>query len=155
MKTLLSIIVVVFAFSSHAVAQQAVVKKAEQPSAAEQAVLKLTDEWLAADAKQDAATLNRIIADDFLATTPGGDVLTKKMLVPEGKTEGGGLALAPKDLKARAYGDMAVVTGRGTSQGQVKGDFRFTVVYVKRQDRWQMVAVHLSNITHQTAAPQQ
>jgi hypothetical protein len=146
MKRLLSIVVFV-AVASLSITGQDAPRKADAGST-EEAVLKLTNEWLAAEAKQDGPTLDRIVAEDFLGTTPGGDVITKKMLIPDPKAKGGGLALTPNELKARVFGEMAVVTGRGTSQGQVTGEFRFTVVFVKRQDVWQMVGVHLSNVTH-------
>ncbi|MBA2527581.1 MAG: hypothetical protein H0V18_17640 [Pyrinomonadaceae bacterium] len=36
----------------------------------EQTVLQLTHEWIAADEHADRAALNRIIADDFMGTSP-------------------------------------------------------------------------------------
>ena len=117
---------------------------------AEQAVLKLTQEWLDADEHQDRAALNRIIADDFLGTGPRGTTVSKTDVIPrEGTGAGGhGLFISGQDLKARVFGDTAIVTGRGVpkSQQSERPELRFTIVYLKRADRWQMVAGHLSGI---------
>ena len=54
-----------------------------------------------------------------------------------------------QDMKARVYGDAAVVTGRGLPTGPEAGELRFTLFYVRRQERWQMVAAHLSPVPPQ------
>jgi ketosteroid isomerase-like protein len=41
---------------------------------------------------------------------------------------------------------MVVVTARGVQKFGEKRELRFTVVYAKRNDRWQMVAAHLSPV---------
>ncbi len=118
--------------------------KAEQNNGAEQAVLKLTQEWLDAEDRVDRAALNRIIADDFLGTGPRGNTLTKTDVIPaDGVTHG--LAISGQDIKVRVFGDTAIVTGRGLPKGAPeRPELRITVVFVKRADRWQMVAGHLS-----------
>lgn len=109
---------------------------------AEQALLKLTEEWLEAEAKIDRAALERLIADDFIGTAPNGRSLTKRDVIPAAGSSSG-LRFTAQDVKARVFGDVGVVTGRGVSRGQAP-EMRFTVVYARRQDRWQMVVGHLS-----------
>jgi ketosteroid isomerase-like protein len=120
--------------------------KPEQNNSVEQAVLKLTQEWLEAEDRIDRAALNRIIADDFLGTGPMGTTLSKTDVIPREGSGGHGLAISGQDLKVRVFGDTAIVTGRGVPKVQDRPELRITVVFVKRADRWQMVAGHLSTV---------
>jgi ketosteroid isomerase-like protein len=48
-------------------------------------------------------------------------------------------------MKVKDFGDVAVVTGHSTFKGKYKGQpvtvvLRFTDVFVKRDDRWLVVA---------------
>lgn len=124
-----------------------------QKESAEQAVLQVTQAWLDADERQDRATLDKIIADDFVGTAPRGRMVNKQDIIPkEGTTGGHGLAISTQDLQVRISGDTAIVVGRGIPKTQEKGgrpELRFTVVFEKRADRWQMVAAHLSPLPTQ------
>lgn len=112
----------------------------------EQTVLELTHEWIAADERADRAALDRIIADDFMGTGPRGTIVFKEDVIPMEGSRGGGLSITAQEVKARVFGDSALVTGRGVRKNREQGDLRFTLVFVKRQDRWQMVAGHLSRM---------
>lgn len=112
----------------------------------EQAILKLTRDWLAAEEGHDRATLLRIIADDFQGTGPRGTTVFKEDVIPTEGSQSGGLAIQVDDLKARMFGDTSVVTGRGVQKVGEKRQLRFTVVFAKRGDSWQMVAGHLSAV---------
>ena len=120
--------------------------KPEPNNSAEQTVLKLTQEWLDAEDRIDRAALNRIIADDFLGTGPMGTTVSKTDVIPREGSDGHGLAISGQDIKVRVFGDAAIATGRGISKAQGRPELRFTVVFVKRADRWQMVAGHLSPV---------
>ena len=120
--------------------------KPEPNNSAEQTVLKLTQEWLDAEDRTDRAALNRIIADDFLGTGPRGTTLSKTDVIPGEGSGGHGLAISGLDIKVRVFGDTAIATGRGVPKVQDRPELRFTVVFVKRADRWQMVAGHLSMV---------
>ena len=113
---------------------------------AEEAVLKVTREWLDAEERHDKATLQRIIADDFQGTAPGGNTIFKEDVIPQAGAEAGGLSISTSDMKARIFGDTAVVTSRGVQKSGEKRELRFTVVFTKRENQWQMVAGHLSAI---------
>ena len=120
--------------------------KPEPNNSAEQTVLKLTQEWLDAEDRVDRAALNRIIADDFLGTGPTGTTVSKTDVIPREGSDGHGLAISGQDIKVRVFGDTAIATGRGVPKAQGRSELRFTVIFVKRSDRWQMVAGHLSAV---------
>ena len=111
----------------------------------EQSVLQVTRDWLAAEERHDRATLQRIIADDFEGTAPMGNTVFKDDVMPrEGSL--GGVAITTSEMKARIFGDTAVVTARGMQKAGEKRDVRFTVIFVKRGNEWKMVAGHLSAV---------
>ena len=123
-------------------------KPAESRDGSEQAVLQAIQTWLEADEHQDRATLDKIIGDDFIGTAPRGRVVNKRDIIPEEGTTGGhGLSITAQDIKVRILGDTAIAIGRGlpkTQGPEARPELRFTVVFAKRADHWQMVAAHLS-----------
>lgn len=125
-------------------------KAAEQSVNAEQAVLQLTSDWLAAEERHDRATLQRIIADDFQGTAPRGNTVFKEDVLPEEGDQSGFLSINTSDVKARVFGDTAVVTAHGVQKAGEKRELRITVVFTKRDNRWQMVAGHLSTVPKAT-----
>ena len=145
MRKILLVTLLFIAAAIPAFAQTAA-KPEQNNSAAEQAVLKLTQEWLDAETKADRAALNRIIADDFLGTGPRGTTVSKTDVIPREGSEAHGLAISGQDIKVRVFGDTAIVTGRGVPKVQDRPELRITVVFVKRADRWQIVAGHLSAV---------
>jgi ketosteroid isomerase-like protein len=118
----------------------------ETKNSADQTVLKLTQEWLAAEEHIDRAVLNRIIADDFLGTGPTGTTVSKIDVIPAEGSGAHGLAISGLDIKVRIFGDSGMCTGRGVPKAKDHPELRFTVVFVKRADQWQMVAGHLSPV---------
>jgi ketosteroid isomerase-like protein len=121
-------------------------KAGDQNATIEESVLQLTRDWLAAEERHDRATLQRIIADDFQGIAPMGNTVSKNEVLPAEGSQSGGLSISASDLKARIFGDIAVVTANGVQKFGEKRELRFTVVYAKRNDRWQMVAAHLSTV---------
>ncbi len=126
----------------------------ESATQIEQRLDRLERGWMEAVKLQDAATLKRIIADDF---TLAGDQPTGALL---DRTRY--LAGALRDLKlnaysfdsltVRLYGDTAVVSAHYKQQATVagkewSGEFLVTDVWVKRGKRWHAVARHISQ-TH-------
>jgi len=127
-------------------------------SSEEQQVRKSIDEQYKAVVDKDAATLNRLYADDYMRIGTSGETLSKaeviKILV------GGDFTVTHtelSDLKFRLYGDVAVVTGVSTFTGMLKGEDaqthndRFTQVWVKRNGGWQMTLQHRSNMDNNKA----
>jgi ketosteroid isomerase-like protein len=147
-KFLLVIALIIGATS--AASAQPTTKSSEQHIGDEQAVLLVTQGWLDADERHDRAALDKIIASDFVGTAPRGRTVYKRDIIPaEGTAGGHSLGITAQDTKVRLFGDTAIVTGRGvakTPERAEQGELRFTVVFVKRDSRWQMVAAHLSPI---------
>ena len=119
---------------------------------AEQELLNLMQDWMNAEVKADMAFLDRFIAEDCVITDPVGAVWTKAQFLEGLKSgEGAVMSFALDNMKARIYGDAAVVNGRMTAKqafrGQdISGQYQCTDVFIKRAGRWQCVAIHLSTI---------
>jgi ketosteroid isomerase-like protein len=48
------------------------------------------------------------------------------------------------DLKVHAFGNVAVVTGRSSMNGEdVSGKYCFTDTWVKQGGKWKLVAAHI------------
>jgi len=77
-------------------------------------------------------------------------MVSKTDVIPAEGSAGHGLAISGQDIKVRVFGDTAIVTGRGVPKAQGQPELRITVVFVKRADRWQMVAGHLSAVPPNT-----
>ena len=127
-------------------AVQVTPKGMPQGSKADDAVLQLVQSWLNAESEGDTATLDKLIADDFLGTGPGGGILNKTDIVPPG---GGERPKMPKsslkESTVRVFGNTAVVMGSVTEEAPPQPGFRFTLVFLNRGQGWQMIAAHLSS----------
>ena len=69
----------------------------------EDQVTQLERDWLAADAKGDAASLNRIISDDFIGSAFDGAVLSKQDIIPQGTGPGGFAGRPGRDTRASVW----------------------------------------------------
>ena len=111
----------------------------------ERAVAALDTQYQSAVAKNDAATMERILADDFILVTGRGKVFTKADLLNEAR--GGHTVYERQEdtsQKVRVWGDMAVVTAllwaKGTTDGKTF-DYRlwFSDTYVRTSLGWRYV----------------
>ena len=131
----LSVLGVLVAFPAHA----------QTPNASEQDVLKAVHAYDEASLlKKDRATMERVIADDFLYVHSNGTVTDKTQEIAESMSPGMKWTAVKEDsLKVRMYGDVAVVTGLSTLTGSAKGYHSggrwFTQLWVKRNGGWQTV----------------
>lgn len=116
---------------------------------AEQSVRALTQEWLNAEERRDRKTLQRIIAEDFRGTGPGGNTVSREDVLPDEGATTGGLSMTARNLLVRVFGETAVVAGHGLPKAGGPEELRFTIIFVKRADSWQMVAGHLSRVPKQ------
>jgi len=118
----------------------------------EQELLKLMNDWMNAEVKADMAFLDRFIAEDCVITDPVGAVWTKAQFLGGLKSgEGAVLTFMLDNMKARIYGDAAVVNGRMTAtqrfQGKdISGQYQCTDMFIKKAGQWRCVAIHLSMI---------
>jgi len=112
---------------------------------------RLESDWNNAHVRGDATALERIFADDLVVVVPGMRVMTKADAV--GMFTSGRMKFDRYEIsetKFRVYDTSAVVTGRlrrtrVLAGAAVDDDWRFTKVYVRRGDRWQVVSFHASN----------
>ena len=105
--------------------------------------------WMA----RDRATLERLIAPDWVVTHVAGQRITRaeafRDMLESDATQM--VASGVDELDVRVFGDAAVVTGRTHATGTQSGAafdvrLRFTDVFVRRDDRWQAVASHATLI---------
>jgi ketosteroid isomerase-like protein len=118
---------------------------------AEQQVADLEDQWCKAWVAADAAALDRIHADDFVAVNNIGALSPKSSVIADVRA---GLfryeSMEHRDLSFRVYGDTVVVSvtvnkGR-RGERDVSGTFRYTGVWVKRRGIWQVVLSQYTRI---------
>ncbi len=121
-------------------------------SSGEQELIALFHVWMDAEVKADLAFIDRFVAEDCVITDPAGNVWTKAQFLGGLKSGEGAVKSAVIDnMRARVYGDAAVVTGRmistQTFQGKdISGQYQCTDTLIKKDGRWQVVAIHLSMI---------
>jgi ketosteroid isomerase-like protein len=108
----------------------------------ERTVSALDTEYQRAVKEHDAATMDRILADDFLLVTGKGKVFTKADLLREA-ADMDVVYERQEDSEqtVRVWGDMAVVTALLWAKGTEKGvpfDYRlwFSDIYVRTPSGW-------------------
>jgi len=111
----------------------------------EKAVAALDTQYQAAVAKNDAATMGRILADDFVLVTGKGKVFTKADLLNEARS-GRFVYERQEDSsqKVRVWGNTAVVTAllwaKGTEDGKPFAyKLWFSDTYVRTPSGWRYV----------------
>ncbi len=112
------------------------------------AVKKTAAQLEAALTHADIATLDKIVADDFLRTPPGGRDTNKKewlALIQSGRLQY--VAFENSDVRYRSYGDTVIVNlvsnihtrSSGGPERQIK--LKLIWVWVKLDGRWRLAAV--------------
>jgi ketosteroid isomerase-like protein len=109
-------------------------------------LIQLEKDWDAAFLRRDAAFVEKILADEFMATYSDGttgDKAKEVTLTAEFNQKIDSSTL--DDFTVRIYGDTAVVWFsrhlEDPSQGRrLKVNYRFIDVFVWRENRWQCVA---------------
>ncbi|HEY2954437.1 MAG TPA: nuclear transport factor 2 family protein [Candidatus Eisenbacteria bacterium] len=97
--------------------------------------------------KADTTALSRLVADEFIEISRLGTIRTKADNLRE--IASGGLKLTSvkyDSLTVRVYGDVAVLQGIADNAGTFRGmpfggRIRYTRVFVRRDGRWQAVAM--------------
>jgi ketosteroid isomerase-like protein len=120
------------------------------PSKVEQELTALYNEMIDGAKKKETAAFARIMADDFSEITAGGQIINKAAVlagIPNYTIE----SYAISEVSARVFGDAAIMTLRADAKGSyqgtdVSGEFRETIVWVKREGRWQMVASQVTRL---------
>ena len=131
--------------------QQSVAQGAD--TAAEQEVRQTIEKYRTALLQKDAATLERIWADDYTFTNGAGETHSKAERLANLKSGATSLdsISEEEDMKVRVYGNVAVATSRVTIKGQysgkqTSGQYRSIQVWVKGAAGWQLVANQITPV---------
>jgi len=106
--------------------------------------------WNEAHLRGDVPAIDALCADDMVVTVPEMPVMAKADVL--GFWRSGRARITryeTSDTRVHLYGEAGVVTGRlqrtrDFNGRTVEDDWRFTKTYVRRGDRWQVVAYHAS-----------
>jgi ketosteroid isomerase-like protein len=125
---------------------------AARPADREKEFTALENNWKQAVVSRDVGFLQRFYADEYLSTDLEGAVWDKAQDIEIDTTGHFRIdAFKIEDVRARVYGDVAVVTGRNTLKGTFLGnaanaEVRFTDVFIRRDGRWQCVTAQVTPI---------
>ena len=112
----------------------------------------LEAQWRTAVLQNDVATVNRLLADDYLGINPNGTLETKADALALRRA--GTMKISsidPINIKVRVYGDTAVVTSQVQLEGHdgerdISGRYHYTRVYSHRSGEWKVVSFEASRI---------
>ena len=131
--------------------QQSVAQGAD--AAAEQEVRQTIEKYRTALLQHDAATLERIWADDYTFTNGAGEIHSKADRLANLKSGATSLdsISQEEEMKVRIHGNVAVATSRVTIKGQysgkqTSGQYRSIHVWVKGAAGWQLVANQITPV---------
>jgi ketosteroid isomerase-like protein len=113
----------------------------------------LEQNWRDAVLHRNAAAMDTLLADDYIAITSNGTLQSKEQALTNLRS--GALRFASiefSDRKVRFYGQTALVTSRAevsgtTAEGDISGSYRYTRVYVRdERGSWKIVSFEASKI---------
>ncbi len=145
-------LVMVFVLSANAVQPSPGMPRAQRHESRHE-IDQLEQTWRDAVVHHNAAAMDSLLADDYIAITASGTLQSKEQTLTNLRT--GTLHLTAiefSDRKVRFYGQTALVTSRaevtGTNgDGEISGSYRYTRVYVKDEHgAWKIVSFEASRI---------
>jgi ketosteroid isomerase-like protein len=113
-------------------------------------VRRIEYEWGVAFEQRDFATLDRLMADEYILTDPLGHVRSKaETLAALAANQVEFESSSSADVNVRIHGDTAIVTGRSTFRGCYKGwsmagQYQYTDVLVRRDGSWRAISSHIT-----------
>ena len=124
----------------------------------EKEILKLEEQLTQTEMRVDVDALDQIYADDIMVTGPIGICVDKPAVMAEVRQAAEKAVVArydKDDLKVRAYGDTAVSSYRMTAEATfedklIKRSLCITNVWLKRDERWRIVARHTASLPNDT-----
>jgi ketosteroid isomerase-like protein len=121
--------------------------KAESPSAK---ILALENKWNVAYQHGDVATMESLLAEDFIITVEDGSTFSKSgYIAHNGDSTVKVETTEMSGLSVRMHGNAAVVTGAYHEKGKSNGKpyeyrDRFTDVWMNMNGKWQVIVSHYS-----------
>lgn len=127
-------------------------------NAIERDIFRLEEELAETEMRVDVEALDQIYADDIMVTAPIGICVDKAAVTTEIRAAAEKAVVGKydkSDLKVRVYGDTAVssyrMSAEATFEGtEIKRQLCVTNVWMKRNDRWQIVARHTASLPNDT-----
>lgn len=120
---------------------------AAAPKAAEPAVRELENKWLNALQRHDTATVQTLVAENYIGVTATGKFVNKSGLLAEIKKDKNNYESGTNTrMEVRVHGDTAVIVGTTKQTGKdVAGkpfvySYRWTDTWVQRNGQWLCVA---------------
>jgi len=150
--TFICALLLVLVFPALVVGQGRTKSKGPQAGGVEQQLKQMEDDWAKAIKDKEAATLRRIIAEDWVGTDDKGKVSNREQAISQITSYPDVIESNENfDMQVRVYGNTAVVIGgareRGTRNGTAYTDtYRWTDVFVKRGGRWQAVVSQFAKV---------
>jgi ketosteroid isomerase-like protein len=132
---------------------------AQPASLAENQVLQVERDWGQAYITHDLAALETILSDDWTYTPADGSFRRRAQVLDDFRMDTMKYnSITHNDVLVRVYGDAAVVTGEEVVKGtdgarEITTRTRFTDVFIRRDDRWVVVATHETAIPEATGTP--
>ena len=119
-------------------------------STAASQVLALEKKWNDVYKRGDIATMDSLLADDFIITVEDGSTFSKPGYIAHNGDSAVHVEISEmSDLQVRMHGNTSVVTGAYHEKGTEKGKpyeyhDRFTDLWMNINGRWQVIASHYS-----------
>jgi ketosteroid isomerase-like protein len=134
--------------SEPAPAETPVADTAQPQEDVQATILALEKEWVDAIVNKDTATVDRLLADDFVGTSPTAHYYYKDMALDD--LASGRLTVTSMDLdeaSVNVYGNTAIAF---SSQEEVStyggedtsGHYHYTDVWIRQDGEWKCVASH-------------
>lgn len=124
----------------------------EKTVMAEKAILAAEHGWLDAIKKADVNSMQGLLREDYINLDVNGQIqnkvetlkVTDDMSSNPKKAEAAALSL--NAVRVRIYGDVAVLTGAASIGGSKTNGIRFTHIWVKAGDQWQLSTSEATHI---------
>jgi ketosteroid isomerase-like protein len=96
----------------------------------------------------DVERFRELLADDFQASTPAGEILDKAQFLERSAGPKTLERLRGEDIRIRILGDMAIIHAATvyTTVGGQEGRGRYTDDWQKRNGRWVCVSAHVTRL---------
>ena len=153
MRRLFAVTALILTATSFAVSQTTEQKLTDKNLKIKQELIKLEEEWHNAYVKRDAAPLEKILADEYIAVSGNGGSYGKAQSIEGLKNDTATYEYStPYDMDFRFYDDTVVVIGRTKEKGKSQNgteftvEYRWTDVFVKKNGRWQCVAAQVVRV---------
>jgi ketosteroid isomerase-like protein len=127
-----------------------IVSVAQQKTEAASKILALEAKWNEAYKRNDLATMNSLLAEDFMITVEDGTTYSKSGYIAIAGNGATRIEISEmSNLKVNLHGNVAVVTGAYHERGTLNGKpyeyhDRLTDVWMNSDGKWQVIASHYS-----------